>query len=331
MWGRHVASAMISAHSEPPRWARQLVGGEHQGEWSTVAPQIAVRTVACRDFAVVSARIDGAVRMSALQLQQATVTAYDSIATRLAGIPARHAVRIWNFIPHILAPLGDLPHRYMVFNAGRFAVYTKWCRSVDDLRRSVATASGVGHFGEDLLVHCLGAGRQGRPLENPRQIPSYGYSARYGPMPPCFARAMRLRLPGGRESLLVGGTASVVGEDTIHPADLAAQARETFVNLAAIVGCAEGAEPQACTNGHCDELLDRFHKLRVYLVRPSDAGRIRDLVEQRFPSLDELEYVHAHLCRPDLLLEIEGVADVGCPDRTGAANGRRSATEPARP
>ncbi len=262
--------------------------------------------------------------MSALQLQEAIVVAYDSIAGRLSGMSAGHAVRIWNFIPRILAPLGELPHRYMAFNAGRFAVYTKWYRSVDEVRRCAVTASAVGHFGDDLLVHCLAATRPGRPLENPRQIPSYRYSDRYGPMPPCFARATRLRLRGDRDVLLVAGTASVTGEDTIHAADLPAQMEEVFLNLAALVGRAEGVGLEACTNGQCSELLDRFRNLRVYVVRWRDVGRIRTIVERRFPSLEEVEYVHVRLCRPDLLLEIEGVADVRCPAEP-VGNGSRTA------
>ena len=319
----------LGSFLEPPGWVHQLVRGEDRGEWLAVTPQVAVRTVACREFSIVSARVSGAVRMSALQLQRVTVAAYDSIATQLASMSAGHAVRIWNFIPRILAPLGDLPHRYMVFNAGRFAVYTKWYASVDEVRRCAVTASGVGHFGEDLLVHCLAASRPGRPLENPRQVPSSGYSDRYGPMPPCFARATCLRLSGDRDVLLVAGTASVTGEDTIHPANLAAQAEEIFLNLAAIVGCAEGIQPEACINGHYDELLDQFRKLRVYVVRPSDVGKIRNIVEHRFQSLDEVEYVHARLCRPDLLMEIEGVADVRRLAELGASNGWRADRVPA--
>ena len=310
----------LGAFLEPPRWASQLIQGEGRGEWSKVAPQIAVRTVACQDFAMVSARVVGAVRMSALQLQQATIVAYESIASQLAEMSAAHAVRIWNFIPRILEPLGDLPHRYMAFNAGRFAVYTKWYESIAGVRRCAVTASGVGHGGDDLLVHCLAASRPGRPLENPRQTPSYRYSDRYGPMPPCFARALCLRLPNDREVLLVGGTASVTGEDTVHPANPAAQADETFLNLAAIVGCAEGIGAEVCINGHCTELLDRFRTLRVYVVRQRDVGEIRTIVERRFPSLDDVEYVRACLCRPDLLVEIEGFAELRQLASTGVGN-----------
>ena len=33
------------------------------------------------------------------------------------------------------------------------------------------------------------------PVENPRQIPAFRYSKRYGPIPPCFARATRIKTP----------------------------------------------------------------------------------------------------------------------------------------
>ena len=145
-------------------------------------------------------------------------------------------------------------------------------------------------------------------------------------MPPCFARALCLRLPNDREVLLVGGTASVTGEDTVHPTNPAAQADETFLNLAAIVGCAEGIGAEVSINGHCTELLDRFRKLRVYVVRQRDVGEIRTIVERRFPSLDDVEYVRACLCRPDLLVEIEGVAELRQLASTGVGNGYRVPT-----
>ena len=44
----------------------------------------------------------------------------------------------------------------------------------------------------------------GVAIENPRQTPSYHYSRRYGPRPPCFARATRFG------SLLFIGTPEIV-------------------------------------------------------------------------------------------------------------------------
>ena len=295
---------------EPPEWSLELVRDEAVASWREIAPRLTVRSMVQPGFSLISGRVQCAVALTAMELQQATVAAYETIAARLSSLPTPHPVRIWNFIPRILDPIDDMPHRYMVFNAGRFAAYIKWYETLDCLRQSAVTASGVGHFGEDLLVHCLAARRPGEMFENPRQVPAHRYSDRYGPMPPCFARATRLDQEGSRPLLLVGGTASVTGEDTAHPTNLRRQLREILRNLAALVGRAEGLSSECSTNGRRDELLGRFRKLRAYVVRRADIEVVRHLAERHFPCVDDFEYVHAHLCRPELVLEIEGVAEL---------------------
>src|SRR5690606_8127364 len=123
--------------------------------------------------------------------------------------------------------------RYMIFNAGRYAAYTQWndCRG---LPSDIATASGVGHTGTDLFVHCLAGRVCGIPVENPRQIPAWKYSQQYGPFPPSFTRATLLR-DKEIDRLFVGGTASICGERSRHFANLKQQTRETLLNLAAVI------------------------------------------------------------------------------------------------
>ena len=87
----------------------------------------------------------------------------------------------------------------------------------------------------------MAAGLPGKPVENPRQRAAYRYSGKYGPLPPCFARATLV--PGTRaaeRTLLIGGTASVCGEASVHAGDLVAQTAETFRNLDALIRAAGG-------------------------------------------------------------------------------------------
>jgi enamine deaminase RidA (YjgF/YER057c/UK114 family) len=134
-------------------------------------------------------------------------------------------------------------------------------------------------------------------VENPRQVPAYKYSRRYGPRPPCFARATVLA--GKSPRLLVGGTASVRGEASVHVGDLAAQFQETLENMTALLRAAPGAA--------ADAGLDQFSDVRVYYVRPTDLPPLKKMCDEAF-SKAELEYIRADLCRQDLLVEIEGVA-----------------------
>ena len=203
-------------------------------------------------------------------------------------------MRFWNHIPDIRRNYDDGLDQYMVFNAGRFAACSQWFGTPETFGRLLPTASAVGHGGDDLVIHALAADEPGVAVENPRQVPSYRYSRRFGPRPPCFARATVL---AGGARVLVGGTASIRGEASLHSGGLRAQARETFDNLSVLLDAATG-----------NPSLRQFTSLRVYCVRDEDDALARRLVRAALPHLDDVEHVRADLCRPELLIEIEGTA-----------------------
>jgi hypothetical protein len=154
-----------AALREPPGWVRRWVHQPDRNGWHDVDRRVAVRAADNGRFALVSVEVRDAVRMEALQLQRATVNAYEHVASMLQERQARYPVRLWNYVPHILDPVGDLSRRYLAFNAGRFCFYAARRQSADDCWRSMVTASGVGHRGDDLVVHCLAATRPGTPVE----------------------------------------------------------------------------------------------------------------------------------------------------------------------
>jgi chorismate lyase/3-hydroxybenzoate synthase len=250
---------------------------------------------------LVRARIKGAATLSDTEFQQATVAAYGDIARQLGAKPSRHAVRLWNYIPDIhRACCGGLD-RYMVFNLGRFEACRVWL-GTEDFQKHLPTASGMGHQGSDLVIDALGMETEGVAIENPRQTPAYQYSRQYGPRPPCFARATMIPEADGPPCrLLVGGTASIRGEASIHQMDLLAQIDETLENLASLASAAAG---QSIAAGD----LSVFRDLRVYYPRRADGATIRRLIRGRFPGATRIEYLPCKLCRKELLVEIEGIA-----------------------
>jgi chorismate lyase/3-hydroxybenzoate synthase len=247
-------------------------------------------------------------------LERAVGDAYRVVAESLRA-SGHHPVRFWNFVPGIHADMGGGRDRYMVFNAGRYAAFEEWFGQAALFTRTVPTASAVGIGSGGLAIYALGGRDAGVPVENPRQVPAYRYSARYGPRPPCFARGTIVRgLPAGGDAaaptLLVGGTASIVGEDSLHDRDARQQALETFENLAELVAAARrqiagsavmaGDPPRAA--------FDAFTELRVYVVRDADAPLLREMVHERFGRTARIEFAQADLCRRELLVEIEGLA-----------------------
>lgn len=263
---------------------------------------------------LLSASVSRAVALPALTLQRRTAEAYSTILQKLSSNRAWHPVRIWNWIPDINAAMPSGIDRYMVFNAGRFAAYSMYYDRCGAFERSIATATAVGHDGEDLIVQMLAAIHPGISVENPRQIRSCEYSDQFGPMPPCFARATLA--PKGLSDLpdlFIGGTASVRGEASMHEGNVEAQSEETLWNLAHLI--AEGARLRGITGqlpapiDLCAELR-RFDSMRIFFVRSQHAEVIHKTVWPYVDHLDalHLELVRADICRPDLLVEIEGTA-----------------------
>jgi len=245
--------------------------------------------------------VPGAGGMPDRQLTDATRTVYQGMRAELDGA---HPIRFWNFVPGILGEASRRRDRYMVFNAGRHEAFDDWF-DVRDPQRFAAlmpAATGVGVTGQDLLIDCLADRVPGAAIENPRQRSAYRYSRRYGPRPPCFARATRVAAPAGDAStgqrLLISGTASIVGEDSRHIGQPLEQLDETLANLQALIETAGG-----------DGLQDLTAARLYHLERVPDAPLLAALAA-RLPGV-ALESRPVTLCRPDLDIEIEAVAAFG--------------------
>lgn len=292
----------------PPAWVATLVEPAHLSPLG--AHEALTGSVATGEhFTHVQVVVSQADGMSADALAARVREAYLLVADALTR-ERRHPIRFWNFVPHIHTPSGDGIDRYMVFNSGRFAACEHWLGSASDFDHTLAAASGVGIVGPDLAIHCLAADSPGRPVENPRQVPAYRYSTRFGPRPPCFARATRItRQIDDAWWLLVAGTASICGEDTAFVGDVVAQTAETFANLDALLDAAEHAHAADQPAGHTAGGA-RFTSLRVYVVHEGDIGVVQEMVHERYPGVGDVEYAKADLCRADLLVEIEGVAEL---------------------
>lgn len=281
---------------EPPRWIAETM---REAPVRDVGSP--VQTTVSGDMALMSTTVPDASRMDPDGLRDEVARAYAAVARALRST-GHGAIRWWNYLPdpgHMMAPGLD---RYMVFNAGRHEGFR---RSFGEgaSGRQLATASAVGITGDDLVIHCLASIAGGRGVENPRQTPAWRYSPRYGPVPPSFSRATIAEVDG-RRLLLIGGTASVVGEDSMHTGDEQAQTEEIFCNLAALVSAARQCPEPAVRS------LARMRDVRVYITRGQRASAIEAALRARFPRAARIEIVSAALCRPDLLLEVEGVAEM---------------------
>lgn len=291
----------------PPAWLAGLLSPFALRSASPVLEDGAVSLEVTRGggFCLASVRVPDARGLDRDAFREAAAGAYRRLETILRDQALAHPVRLWNHIPGIHDPMGEGQDRYMAFNAGRFEALAEWFGGAASFDTRSVSASGVGHDGTDLVIHCLAADQPGRAVDNPRQVPPHRYSRRFGPLPPCFARATTIHPPGGEPLVLVGGTASIVGEESVHLGDLERQVEETLTNLAVLLNVAAGEAGDL--DGRA-AVLARYRDLRVYYPDPERLGELRVLLAEAFPGVQEIEWVRADLCRSELLVEIEGVA-----------------------
>jgi chorismate lyase/3-hydroxybenzoate synthase len=216
-----------------------------------------------------------------------TALAYSAITEFQRGSAYPHLLRMWNYLDAINQGAGDM-ERYRQFCIGRG-------RGLAGMQVSAfPAATAIGHQATThvLQVYWLAGRAPGAAIENPRQVSAYRYPRVHGPVSPTFARAT---LTPDR-SLLISGTASIVGHVSLHGDDVQAQLEETLRNLSTL-------RTLASTTG-------RSTLLKAYVREPAQAQvmaeRMSQIMPTEFPNA-QIIYLAADICRRELLLEIEGV------------------------
>lgn len=308
----------------PPCWVQELVG---HAKTLTSDPRdgLTISVTAIPQATFVRIRARDLRNFDSDAFERRTVEAYRLIADVLRGQTASHPVRFWNQIPGIHDSLSSGVDRYMAFNSARFAAFSEWFGAGTALDRAVATATGVGHDGRDVVIDVLAAQSPGRPVQNPRQRPPMRYSRRYGPSPPCFARGTITNGHWSQPRLLIGGTASVRDEESVHAEDLTAQTAETFSNLESLIRVSSAPSGRTDSCREDPRTFAAIESARVYYARADQAALVRGLIERYLPHLPGVEYVRADLCRAELLIEIEGVSRLEPP--TGEPGSRHERLE----
>jgi chorismate lyase/3-hydroxybenzoate synthase len=150
------------------------------------------------------------------------------------------------------------------------------------------------------VLSCLAGKNPGAQIENPRQMSASLYPPRYGLRSPMFARAALVPNGTGAQ-LLVSGTASIVGHESLHIGDPERQLEETARNFEALVEAAMRADV-----GRPRAARVRLESLKVYLRNAADYARLLPGVRRLFALENEPLVLRADICRRDLLVEIEG-------------------------
>ncbi|HKD61776.1 MAG TPA: Rid family hydrolase [Terracidiphilus sp.] len=120
--------------------------------------------------------------------------------------------------------------------------------------------------------------------------------------PSSFSRGMRIDL-NGLTILLISGTASIDENGvSVHIGDFRAQMRRTLANITGLLESEGGATWHDIVRTTCylrdiDRDYDAFNEERTAFYK-----------EQGLDPLPASTGIQAHLCRPELLIEIEAIA-----------------------
>lgn len=256
-------------------------------------------------FGVIDLSEEGATAAAGVSvLRTLSERAYGAIFRLLDAQGLPHLWRAWNYIPDIHGEESGL-ERYRQFNMGRGDAFEHCARSVTE---QVPAACALGVNGGPLSIAFLAGASPVVPLENPRQVSAYLYPSVYGPRSPTFSRAALAHLPH-QELLFVSGTASIVGHESLHRGDVAAQTDESLSNVRAVLAVAN--ERSALAPISLDGLA-----YRVYVRNAADAPTVLRTMAERVGSAPA-QCVQADICRSELLVEVEAWVLRGLPHPSG--------------
>jgi enamine deaminase RidA (YjgF/YER057c/UK114 family) len=280
--------------------------------------RLSERTVVARHTGLTWVHCEGVVpETPATAVRDRSLDAFRRLECELAarGFGFDHVVRTWLYLGDIIG-LEDQATRYHELNLARDEFYQDRCFIGDDRpggpnRACYPASTCIGAHCREVTMSCLllAADRPGivrLPLENPRQTSAHDYDRRYGPESPKFSRAMAV-VADGTAIVFVSGTASIIDSESHHLGDVEGQTRETLDNIAALISADNFRRHGQAGLG---ATLDDMALTRVYLKRPEDYAAVRQLCEARLGERPVV-YTVADVCRPELLVEIEGIAFCG--------------------
>jgi enamine deaminase RidA (YjgF/YER057c/UK114 family) len=271
-------------------------------------------------------------RTSAVGVYEKTICTYQHLRRLLpdAGVRLDQVLRTWLYLGDIVDDDGPI-QRYKELNRARADLYQHIPFLADRLPEGYTgpafpASTGIGTAGRSMSLSALAVVSNDDnvvavPLENPRQTAAYSYSAAYSPTSPKFSRGLAL-CHGEDATLFISGTASITNSETRHDEDIVAQTHETLDNISALI-----SEDNLSRHGLPGRgtTLEGLGVVRVYIKRPRVWSLVRAVCEQRLGAVPA-SYVVADVCRPDLLVEIEGIAfSRKAPDASSARPLRRCA------
>jgi hypothetical protein len=221
---------------------------------------------------------------------------------RSGSFPVNSIVRQWNYIENILGFDGN-KQRYQEFNNVRSDFYA------DSFRvKGYPAATGIGMKQGGIIIEFIAIQSDklvSLPIDNPEQIAAHSYSKNVLVGEECilkstpkFERARFLEL-FGKKVIFISGTASIRGEHTVGAGDPALQTEVTIDNIKQLYS------DKVLSNISGGDLVPKYGHARIYIKERKDFAAVKKTFRLHFGNLPVV-FIVADICRPDLLVEIEG-------------------------
>lgn len=229
------------------------------------------------------------------------------------GLEFSDIIRQWNYIEQITETLDehDMPSQhYQIFNDVRSKYY-----QLSNFKNGFPAATGIGMDYGGIIIDAIAARFEEEnaivAVKSPVQLDAYTYSkevlAQNNAMcdfcrtTPKFERA-KILAPSGKKWILISGTAAISGQASDDQFSAEHQTQLTIQNILQLISVENIAK-----YGISSDKRASIQSLRVYVKYKKDIAEVKAVCMKYFPEIPII-YVVADICRPELLVEIEGLA-----------------------
>ena len=216
-----------------------------------------------------------------------------------ANMKASDIYRQWNYIQDITEE-NNGKQNYQDFNDARSLFYEE-----NGWHSKYPAATGIGTSRGGVMIEIMatcGGNPANRPIDNPLQTAAHVYSQRVlignGEGQKTTPKFERARIAG--ENIYISGTAAIRGEESLSSLDITGQTAATMEIMNTLI--APDNIPIPCRSTVYDTL-------RVYVKREEDILPAQEYLQEHYPAAQK-HFVVSDVCRPELLIEIEGTAHV---------------------
>jgi len=226
------------------------------------------------------------------------------------GLSIQHIIRQWNYIEDIaIVEDPEAPQNYQDFNDVRATYYDQV-----QFDQGYPAATGIGQDTGGVIIGFIALSESDiisiKPIMNPGQIDAHQYSEvvlegnSVQKCTPKFERAKLVSIGEGNY-IYVSGTASILGEKTVHVGDVEKQTLTTIDNIKRLFS----KKNQEQLGLNFDVAKISFSHLRVYVKYKKDIPAVQKVCDAELNCKSSL-FLESDVCREDLLVEIEGVFTV---------------------